>query len=283
MTIGDAILRQVFNGLVLGSFYALVALGYSMVYGIVRMINFAHGDVFMAGCFFFLGASFVGPAAGAILSVLGCGLLGIAIYRLAYRPLLQAPRMSLLITAIGVSLVLSNGVMLISQGQFLFYPNQGISTGRMQLLLLFAAAGLMLALNWVIRHTRLGLAMRAVSLDQETASLMGIPVSRVVGITFFLGSALAAAAAMMSCLYYGSLHYSMGYLMGIKAFTAAVIGGIGSLPGALLGGLLLGMLETLGTQFLGSSWKDAFSFLLLILVLLFRPQGLLGKGERTRM
>lgn len=287
MTLTEALLRQIINGLVLGSFYALIALGYSMVYGIIRMINFAHGDVYMVGSFLFLFfASLLGkthPLLCASLAAVCCGILGGVIYRIAYRPLLDTSRMSLLITAIGVSLILSNGMMFLSHGQFLFFDAGITHTGRLQLLLLIAASILMLILTYVVRRTRLGAAMRAVSMDPDAAALMGIPVGSTVACTFFLGSALAAAAGSMACVYYGSLHYSMGYLMGIKAFSAAVIGGIGSLPGALLGGILLGLLESLGTQLLGSAWKDVFAFLLLILVLLIRPSGLLGREERMRM
>ena len=299
---GELILQQLVNGLILGSFYALVALGYSMVYGIIKLFNFAHGDIFMTGAFVCLSvfgilSGFISGWPGIIFSILAAmclsGLIGYLAQRFAYRPLLNAPRLSLLITAIGVSLVIYNSVMVLSESKPYFFHSglsttaaiqfRSISITNIQVILICISAAFMLGLTLFIKRTMIGKAMRAISLDQNTCLLMGINVNKVIGMTFFIGSALAAVASGMFCIYYGNVQYNMGYIFGIKAFTAAVIGGIGSIPGAMLGGLLLGLLEAIGTQFLGSQWKDAFAFGLLIIILIFRPNGLLGKTEIERM
>jgi len=291
----------------MGSFYSLVALGYSMVYGIIKLLNFAHGDIYMVGAFvgFFvfgaiavlLGGGWFSIILAMISAMLFCGVLAWLAQRLAYRPLLNkaAPRLSLLITAIGISLILYNAVSVITKGQFKFMntalsPTAGLTFGAItiswiQVVLVLTSALLMVLLSWFIGSTMWGKAMRAISLDKDTCRLMGINVNMIIGITFFIGGALAAVAGVMACVYYGQIHFFMGYIMGIKAFTAAVIGGIGSLPGAMLGGLLLGILEAAGTQidFIGSQWKDVFSFGLLIIMLLFKPTGLLGVTEIERM
>ncbi|MBN9305692.1 MAG: branched-chain amino acid ABC transporter permease [Devosia sp. 67-54] len=304
MTLTTILLQQLVNGLVLGSFYALVALGYTMVFGVVKLLNFAHGDLYMVGAFIGLlalslvagavGTSWVGVGLAILLSMLAVGFFGVFIERIAYAPMLKAPRLSILITALAVSLVLQNGVLSLTGGQVMpFSPKlgfAGINLGDIfinykQIALAGAAAVLMLALELFVSRTQYGRAMRAVSVDKDMSELMGIDVNRIIAVTFFVGTALAAAAGTMAGAYYGSIWYFMGFLIGLKAFTAAVIGGIGSIPGAMLGGLVLGLLESFGTQIpgIGSAWKDVFSFSVLILVLVFKPTGLLGKSEQERM
>ncbi len=300
----DIILQQLANGLILGSFYALVALGYTMVYGIIKLLNFAHGDLYMVGGFVgflilsaisgLLGESWTAIVCSMVLSMLAVGLLGVIIQRVAYRPMLKAPRLSILITALAVSMILSNGVMAITDGEYLAFNTdlgyEGLDFGNVfisytQLALVVSACLLMVTLTFFVNKTLYGKAMRAIAIDQDACKLMGINVNRIIGLTFFIGSSLAAAAGVMAGVYYGSLHFSMGFVIGLKAFTAAVIGGIGSIPGAMLGGLLLGLLEAFGTQipFIGSEWKDVFSFGLLILLLILKPTGILGKTEIERM
>ena len=304
MSFLDILLQQAVNGLVLGSFYALVALGYTMIFGVIKLLNFAHGDVYMVGGFVGFGAlSLVGGALGAnwggvalamMLSMIAVGCLGVVIERVAYHPMLAAPRLSILITALAVSLVLQNAVLSLTDGQITPFRTElgfgGIGFGKVfitynQIVLVMVAAALMVALEAFVTRTQYGRAMRAVSIDKDMCRLMGINVAQIIAVTFFLGSALAAAAGTMAGAYYGSIWYFMGFLIGLKAFTAAVIGGIGSIPGAMAGGLILGLLESFGTQIpaIGSEWKDVFSFSILILVLVFKPTGLFGKSEVERM
>ena len=304
MTLTTLLFQQLVNGLVLGSFYALVALGYTMVFGVVKLLNFAHGDLYMTGAFVgflglslvsgFAGVGWLGVALSILFSMLAVGILGVFIERIAYAPMLKAPRLSILITALAVSLVLQNGLLTLTNGQILAFSPKlgfaGIDLGGVfinykQIALAGAAALLMLGLELFVSRTKYGRAMRAVSVDKDMSELMGIDVNRVIAVTFFAGSALAAAAGTMAGAYYGSIWYFMGFLIGLKAFTAAVIGGIGSIPGAMLGGLILGLLESFGTQIpgIGSEWKDVFSFSVLILVLVLKPTGLLGKSEQERM
>ena len=296
-------LQLVVDGLFVGSFYALVALGYSMVYGIIKLLNFAHGDVYMVGAFagYVLFSTVTGLAAsGGLMSLLlvmliamiFTGLLGVFVERVAYRPLRGSPRLAVLITAVGVSFILEYGVRQIMG------PNPRVYQVRLsgetfnllgaritlpQLILFAVAAGLMVALNFLVMRSRDGRAMRAIALDPQAAKLMGVNVDRVISRTFFIGSALAGAAGVMAGAYYGTIDFLMGFVIGLKAFTAAVIGGIGNLYGAMLGGILLGLLESFGTNFLGGQWRDVFSFACLILFLSFRPTGILGARVVERM
>jgi branched-chain amino acid transport system permease protein len=241
-----------------------------------------------------VGGGWPGIFIAMFLSMLAVGCLGVVIERIAYQPMLSAPRLSILITALAVSLVLQNTVLTLTQGQYTAFRSDlgfgGIDLGNLfitynQMVLAGTAALLMIALEVFVKRTQYGRAMRAVAIDKDMCELMGINVTAIIGVTFFIGSALAAAAGTMAGAYYGSLWYFMGFLIGLKAFTAAVIGGIGSIPGAMLGGLVLGLLEAFGTQIpgIGSEWKDVFSFVVLILVLVFKPTGLLGQSEQERM
>jgi branched-chain amino acid transport system permease protein len=304
MGLFDILSQQLVNGIVLGSFYALVALGYTMVFGVVKLLNFAHGDLYMVGGFAgFLILSFLAPALGPgwfgvavsmVFAMIAVGILGVVIERVAYAPMLSAPRLSILITALAVSLVLQNGMLTLTKGQYVSFGAEfgfgGMNLGNLfisykQIVLVAVSLLLMAGLELFVSRTQYGRAMRAVSVDKDMSRLMGIDVNRVIAVTFFLGSGLAAAAGTLAGANYGSLWYFMGFLIGLKAFTAAVIGGIGSIPGAMLGGLILGLLESFGTQLpgVGSEWKDVFSFSVLILVLVFKPTGLLGKPEQERM
>lgn len=300
----DIFVQQLVNGLVLGSFYALVALGYTMIFGVIKLLNFAHGDLYMTGGFVgflalslisgFMGGDWPAVFLAMMLAMIAVGCLGVIIERVAYRPMLNAPRLSILITALAVSLVLQNAALGLTGGQYQAFKADlgfgGINVGNLfiqhnQLVLVGTAAVMMVCLQLFVTRTQYGRAMRAVSIDKDMCQLMGINVPAIIAVTFFIGSALAAAAGTMAGAYYGSVWYFMGFLIGVKAFTAAVIGGIGSIPGAMLGGLLLGLLESFGTQIpgIGSEWKDVFSFLVLILVLVLKPTGLLGKSEQERM
>jgi branched-chain amino acid transport system permease protein len=305
MTFWEVFLQQLFNGLLIGSFYGLVAIGYSMVYGIIKLLNFAHADIYMSGAFVGLmalsyfantaiGNAWLGIVLSLLISMFLVGMLGVLIQRVAYRPMLKAPRLSILITALAVSMLLYNTVMLLTQGQYKPFrtglTHDSFFVGALRLtetrvVLLVVAILLMFILHQFITRTMYGKAMRAISLDRDTCQLMGINVYQIVAITFFVGSALAAAAGIMAGVYYGTVHFYMGFLIGLKAFTAAVIGGIGIIPGAMLGGLLLGLLESFSTQipFIGTVWKDVFSFLFLILFLIFKPTGILGRAESERM
>jgi branched-chain amino acid transport system permease protein len=297
-------LQYVVNGLTVGSVYALVALGYTMVYGIIRLINFAHGDLYMVGAFAgftllgALGSQFmhvhsflVIPLAFAIPMAV-VGLLGVVIERVAYRPLRRAPRLSPLITAIGVSLALETSALIVWGASFQVFPSilpsvvwnlSGVVVTSTQVVIFVLTIALMAVLYLFVQRTMLGKAMRAIAIDQDTARLMGINVDSVISLTFFIGSALGAAAGIMAGTYYTSIDFNMGFIIGLKAFTAAVIGGIGNIPGAMLGGYILGLLEAawlaFGSNFISNSdsWRDVFVFAILILVLVFRPTGILGE------
>lgn len=288
------LLEQVVNGLQLGFVYALIAVGYTMVYGIIKLINFAHGDVFMVGAFvtFFGFAVWQLPWPVAILlGMLACAVLGVLIERLAYRPLREkgAPRIAALITAIGVSLFIENFASLkIAFGPDYrrfpaMIPEQqwnigGVTISSVQVLVIVTVILLVATLQFVVYRTKIGKAMRAVSLDMDAARLMGIDVNRVIAFTFAIGSALAAAAGALFAAAYPQIWPYMGIMPGLKAFTAAVLGGIGSIPGALLGAVMMGQAEVLTAAYITTDYRDAIAFSILIVVLLFRPAGLLGKS-----
>ncbi len=281
--------EQLINGLTLGSSYALIALGYTMVYGIVQLINFAHGEIYMFGAF--VGLYLVMAGMNIFVALLGamifCMLLGMLVERIAYRPLRgKSSRLSALISAIGVSIFLSTLMALYRGTNTTRYPeimgnssfNLGsIQISSLQVIILLVSAFLMVGLQLLIQKTRIGKAMRACSQDLEASSLMGINVNRVISATFAIGSALAAAGGVMVGIYYNAVWPYMGMMAGMKAFSAAVLGGIGSVPGAMIGGLTLGVMEIMGVAYLSSSYKDAIAFAILILVLFIRPQGLMGK------
>jgi branched-chain amino acid transport system permease protein len=305
----DIFLQQIVNGLVLGSIYALVALGYTMVYGILGLINFAHGDICMIGALTALTVAQALAAMGlppplvlalaALAAIAVCSALGVSIERAAYRPLRRAPRLAPLITAIGVSVLLQYSAALVWGKQYLSMPQLvkpseialgGIHLTDMQAFIFLLACAVMAGLLWFIHSTRAGRAMRATEQNPDVAGLMGVNVNHVIALTFLVGSAIGAIAGMMVVLYYGIGHYFMGFMLGLKAFTAAVLGGIGNVAGAMVGGMLLGVVESLATGYigdltggvLGSNYRDIFAFLVLILVLVFRPSGLLGERVADR-
>jgi branched-chain amino acid transport system permease protein len=293
------VVQQLINGLSLGAIYALIALGYTMVYGIVLLINFAHGDILMAGAY----------AAYFVLTLLGvtpwslilafafamalCAALGVGIERLAYRPLRTAPRLNSLITAIAVSLILQNGARVLP----FIGPNPrqfprpvvhnidfgAVSISNIQIIVIVVSAVLMLGLNYIITYTKRGKAMRAVSFDMQAASLMGVSVDNTISFTFAIGSALAAAGGILFAFSYPQISPTMGTMPGLKAFVAAVLGGIGSVPGAMLGGVTLGIVETLTKGFVSSKYSDAITFSLLIIILLVKPTGILGSKIREKV
>ncbi|HEX6702947.1 MAG TPA: branched-chain amino acid ABC transporter permease [Gaiellaceae bacterium] len=292
------------SGLTLGSLYALIALGYSMVYGILKLLNFAHGDVYMIGAFIGwfalhgLGGP-ISPDVGAwivtvlmfLAAMVGCGVLGVVIERFAYRPLRNAPRIAPLISALGVSFFLQNSALLLFGAAFRDYDSFDLIGSRTrhvgqvyyatpQILTVCGAIALMVVLTLIVARTTVGKAMRATSFDREAAAMMGIDVDRVISVTFFLGSALAGAAGVMFGLVFGQIYHYMGFIAGLKGFTAAVIGGIGSIPGAMLGGLVVGLLESYATGYLpqGSTFQNLYVFAVLIAVILVRPSGLLGRA-----
>jgi branched-chain amino acid transport system permease protein len=294
----DVVAQQAVNGLTIGAFYALIALGYTMVYGIIRLINFPHGDIFTLGAFLTLslaqalaGAAGLGAATStlilvaAVVASIVIGFLGISVERYAYRPLRGSSRLVPLISAIGVSFLIQNGIMLVWGAEFRVYPEfpphvwtvAGARVTLMQIIILASALGLMGALYLLVHRTRIGTAIRATAIDHDTARLMGINVDRMIAVTFLIGSILGAASGVMVGLYYRQISFFMGYVYGLKAFTAAVLGGIGNIPGAMVGGLLLGLLEAVGATFFPAEWKDVIAFGVLITILIFRPRGLLGE------
>jgi branched-chain amino acid transport system permease protein len=317
----NLIVAQLINGVTLGGMYALIALGYTLVYGILLMINFAHSELFMLGAFVGLGVMTLltssaliervpwlgglapaqqfftqGGTAGLITmlaivflsSAIVVGIVGVLIERLAYRPLRHAPRLAPLISAVGVSIFLQNAILLWVDSKQIPFPNPlgnavaftigDVSVSVLKVVIVVTAISLMVALDQFISRTRMGKAMRATSQDREAAGLMGIDINASIMLAFFIGPALGAVAGIFSGMYYGSIVFSMGFLPGMKAFTAAVIGGIGNLRGAMLGGFVLGIIESMASGFLSTGYKDVIAFAILILVLIFRPGGLLGES-----
>ena len=296
MDFTSQVVQQLINGVSLGSIYALIALGYTMVYGIIKLINFAHGDIYMVGAyigFFAVAQAGLGIFPALVISMVLTGLIGCLVERIAYKPLRHAPRISLLITAIGVSVFLEYASMLfvsptprtfpeIFDSGVAFHIGEFIVNGQ-QLLIFAITFVLTVLLTYIVQKTKIGKAMRAVSFDTETAQLMGIDADRVIGATFGIGSALAAAGGVLVGVYYNSIDPLMGIMPGLKAFVAAVLGGIGSLPGAVVGGLILGVIEAFVSGFLSSTFRDAAAFAILILVLLFRPSGIFGRDAQEKV
>ncbi|MDD2483515.1 MAG: branched-chain amino acid ABC transporter permease [Eubacteriales bacterium] len=291
----DQFLQQMVNGISLGSIYALIALGYTMVYGIIKLINFAHGDVYMIGAYVGFAATTyaqLGFFAAMVISMVSCALLGIIIERIAYKPLRTSTRIAVLITAIGVSLLLEYVMMFFVGAEVKSYPqllsqkvfNFGaVQINMQQIYIIATAVALMVLLQYIVHRTKTGKAMRAVSIDPDAAQLMGIKVDRTISITFAIGSAFAGAAGVLVGIYYNSINPLMGIMPGLKAFVAAVFGGIGSIPGAMIGGLSIGVLETLVSGYGNSMYRDAAVFAFLIIILILKPTGLLGKNTREKV
>lgn len=297
----DVLLQQIVNGLVVGSVYALVALGYTMVYGILQLINFAHGEIVMIGA---LSALFVTnaliavglpPALALVIAILAamiiCAIVGVSVERIAYRPLRTAPRLAPLITAIGVSIFLQQmAILVFGRNYFTFpeiIPKTPMQFGSVivtpnEIVIFVTSVLLMAGLLFLVNKTKIGTAMRATAEDQKVAGLMGIDINKIIAFTFAIGSGLGAVAGVMVASNYGQAHYFMGFMLGLKAFTAAVMGGIGNLWGAMVGGLILGLVENVGLIFVRGDYKDIFAFVVLVLVLIFRPQGLIGEKVAER-
>lgn len=290
--------QQLTNGLAVGSIYALIALGYTMVYGVLKLINFAHSELFTLGAY--LGLSVlasmaltdrIGPVGGTlvlVLMIMGLvALVGVLLDRVAYRPLRESPRLSAVVSALGASIFLQNTIMLIYGARIQVYPQNilpktalsllGIEIPVVRLLVLLASLLMMSFLYFFIQKTKVGTAIRAAAIDQGAAKLMGINVDRVILLVFMIGPAMGGAAGLMVGLYYGQINFVMGWSYGLKAFTAAILGGIGNIPGAMLGGIILGIIEALGAAYISFAWKDAIAFLVLILILIIRPTGILGE------
>lgn len=292
----DQIFQQLINGISLGSTYALMALGYTMVYGIIKLINFAHGDIYMLGAFlgyYFIGVLKLNLFVAMILSMIVCAVAGVVVEYLAYRPLRNSSRIAVLITAIGVSFLIENVMIYFFSSNVRNYPPAmqnakynifGVaSVTKIQLTIIFVSIILMLLLQYVIKFTKMGKAMRAVSVDQDAAKLMGINVDRTISFTFALGSALAASGGILVGIYYNTINPLMGVVPGLKAFIAAVLGGIGIIPGAALGGYAIGIIETLVSATGYSVFKEAIVYLVLIIILLVKPAGLLGKNVKEKV
>lgn len=288
-------IQQLVNGISLGSIYALIALGYTMVYGIIKLINFAHGDVFMIGAFigFYAIAKWeLGFFPALLLAMAICAIFGVLIERIAYKRLRNATRIAALITAIGVSLLIEYTTIFFRGAQPAAYPDViknksfdifGVQISSTSILILSVAIVLMMLLQFIVHKTKIGKAMRAVSHDADAARLMGINVDNTISATFAIGSALAGAAGVIFGVYYTKIDPLMGVIPGVKAFIAAVLGGIGIIPGAMVGGMLLGVVESLVSALGFSLWRDAAAFVILILILIFRPSGIFGKNAREKV
>jgi branched-chain amino acid transport system permease protein len=291
--------QQMINGITIGAFYSLVALGYTMVYGVLKLINFAHGDLFMWGAYLGLTGLNIAVAILAqttglvilpviLLVLMTVALAGVMVERIAYRPLRSAGRLAPVISALGVAFILESLARNIYGARWRTYPPglipsvplqlaPGVRVSLMQIAVLAVSFLLMGGLYLFVQRTRIGTAMRAVSLDHDTSKLMGIDVNRIIVIVFIIGAGLGGVAGMIVALYYGSFDFTLGWVFGLKAFIAAILGGIGNIPGAMLGGMLLGFIETLGAGYLSPQWKDVIAYAILILILVFRPTGLLGE------
>lgn len=292
--------QQVINGITLGSVYALIAVGYTMVYGVIELINFAHGEVYMMGAFFsFTMVTSMGLSIWVAfpVAIVLCAILGVILDIVAYRPLRNAPRLAALITAIGMSIFLQNLALMIWGSDIKSFPRAKLppvfsttafSLGNirvtwLQVFILGVAIVIMAGLNAIIHRTKVGTAMRAIAQDKVTASLMGINVNRVISFTFAIGSGMGGVAGILVGMYYNAIWPTMGYIAGIKAFAAAVLGGIGSVPGAMLGGGILGMAEVMGAGYISSPYRDGIAYAVMILVIIFKPSGLLGKSTTEKV
>jgi branched-chain amino acid transport system permease protein len=296
--------QQLTNGLAVGGIYALIALGYTMVYGVLKLINFAHGELFTLGAY--LGMTFllsfalsghlppVPAIALMLLMVMGCvAVIGYLLEKAAYRPLRNTPRLTAVVSALGASIFLQNAIMLFYGPNYEVYPDSlrtsitvsllGVAVPVMRIIMLGTCIALMAALYFFTQKTRIGTAIRAVATDQAASRLMGIDVNRIISLVFMIGPALGGAAGVLLGLYYGQIRYDMGTMYGLKAFIAAIIGGIGNIPGAMLGGMLLGVLEAMGAAYIAPAWKDAIAFLILIIILIFRPTGILGEKTADKI
>ncbi|BAI80533.1 branched-chain amino acid ABC transporter, permease [Deferribacter desulfuricans SSM1] len=291
----EMIIKQLLNGLTVGSVYALIALGYTMVYGIIKLINFAHGDIYMIGAFLGLIAATVimkNFVVVLVFAMMGCAILGVLVEKVAYKPLRNSSRISALISAIGASIIISNTVVLINGPQREAYPKLfpnitynlgGISISLLQVFIIVISIVLMYGLYYIVHNTKMGIAMRAVSQNLNAARLMGINPDKIISFTFALGSSLAAAAGVLVGTYYTAIDPMMGLLFGLKAFVAAVLGGIGSIPGAMFGGIVLGLAEVLGVAFISPSFRDAIAFGILIFILIVKPTGLFGSTAKEKV
>lgn len=295
--------QQVINGITIGGIYALVALGYTMVYGVLKLINFAHGELFTIGAYLgftilvSLGLSVVSTTATIGLLIFFVfvlvAFLGVILERVAYRPLRKASRLSAVVSALGASIFLQNAILLIYGGHYYVYPQEFLPTTAITIfgfyialrqgILILCSFFLMLILYFFINKTRMGMAIRAVAIDQVAARLMGINVTTIISLVFFIGAGLGGIAGVMVGMYYGQINFTMGWVYGLKAFTAAILGGIGNIPGAMLGGLLLGITESLAASYFAIGWKDAIAFFILIIILIIRPTGILGERVADKL